>query len=296
MLGYLWGGRVYVILKPMKHYDEFEFYHPVINLIFFVLVIALCMVRLHPYVQLMGLAGSFFYLFYLRGRYALKPLLFSFITALGATAFNLLFNHRGATILTYFPNGNPLTLESVTHGLALGSSLACILLWFACFNLVFTSDRLISITGRFSPTLSVLITITLRFIPLYLVRLRKAALDRRLFYGGGILSGLRTLEAVSGQILESAVETADNMRGRGLGLKGRTAFSPFVFRLRDGIMLALIIAVGVIAFIYAPKAEYLPVYRTENMKPVGAVAVAIIMLLPTLLNYIYGEIKWRHLK
>lgn len=280
----------------MKRYDEFEIYHPIVNLIYFASVIVLCMVNLHPYVQFMGLAGSFSYLLYLRGRSAFKPLLFSFITAMGAAAFNILFNHRGATILAYFRNGNPLTLESVTHGFALGSSLACILLWFACFNVVFTSDRLICLTGRISPTLSVLITITLRFVPLYLSRLRRAATDRRLFYGSGLRCGLKTIETVSVQVLESAIETADVMRGRGLGLKGRTAFSPFKFRLRDVIALAFIVLLAVLAFLLAPKAEYLPVYTSENIAPTGAFTAAVLVLLPTGLNLIYGEIKWRHLK
>ena len=294
--GYLWGKWVYDILIPMKRYDEFEFYHPIVNLIYFASVIVLCMVALHPLVQFMGLTGSFSYLLYLRGRSAFKPLLFSFITAMGAAIFNVLFNHRGATILAYFSNGNPLTLESVTHGLALGSSLACILLWFACFNLIFTSDRLICLTGRFSPTLSLLITITLRFVPLYLSRLRRAATDRRVFYGEGILRGLKTIETVSAQVLESAVETADIMRCRGLGLKGRTAFSPFIFRLRDVIALVFIVLLAALAFLLAPKAEYLPVYTSDNIVPAGVLATAVLMLLPTGLNLIYGEIKWRHLK
>ena len=208
----------------------------------------------------------------------------------------MLFNHRGATILAYFGNGNPLTLESITHGLALGSSLACILLWFACFNVVFTSDRLICLTGKLSPTVSVLITITLRFIPLYLNRLRRAATDRRLFYGGGILQGLKTLEVVSAQVLESAVETADVMRGRGLGLKGRTAFSPFKFHLRDIIALITLAVLVLLAFLLTPEAEYLPVYSAENIMPAGAVVTAVLMLLPAGLNLIYGEIKWRYLK
>ena len=86
------------------------------------------------------------------------------------------------------------------------------------------------------------------------------------------------------------------MRGRGLGLKGRTAFSPFVFRMRDGVMLAAVLGMGGLALVSAPEAEYLPVYTADNIEPVGILSVAVLMLLPTLLNRVYGEIKWRHLK
>ena len=40
-----------------------------------------------------------------------------------AALINPAFNHEGATLLTYLPSGNPLTLESILYGLAAGARL-----------------------------------------------------------------------------------------------------------------------------------------------------------------------------
>ena len=48
------------------------------------------------------------------------------IGALLAALVNPAFVHQGATILTYFPSGNPLTLESILYGCASGVLLAAV--------------------------------------------------------------------------------------------------------------------------------------------------------------------------
>ena len=65
--------------------------------------------------------------------------------------------------------------------------------------------------------------------------------------------------------LENAIETADSMRSRGYGLRGRTAFSIFRFGRRDKILLGIIIGFilyilvgfwqGGIAFRYFPTMQ-----------------------------------------
>jgi len=46
--------------------------------------------------------------------------------------------------------------------------------------------------------------------------------------------GIHILSILVTWALENAIETADSMKGRGYGLKGRTAFSIFRFDRRDG--------------------------------------------------------------
>jgi energy-coupling factor transport system permease protein len=248
------------------------------------------MVNLHPLVLTLGVIGSFGYLLYLKGRNAVSSLLFAFITAVVLTCFNVLFNHRGETILLYFKNGNPLTLESVTNGAALGISFGCMLLWFACVNEVMTSDRLMCIISRLLPSLSVLMTVTLRFIPLYIRQIKRNSVDRRAFYGkeqGRLKHSFAIIDSVSGQALEAAIDSADVMRSRGLGLKGRTAFSPFIFGLRDALMLIYLAVAAVSAFTLSPKASYLPSYSADTVSVVGTLAVAALLLMPLAVNLIF---------
>ncbi|MBQ4316925.1 MAG: energy-coupling factor transporter transmembrane protein EcfT, partial [Clostridia bacterium] len=72
---------------------------------------------------------------------------------------------EGATIVLYFANGNPLTLESILYGLSAGVLLVTLLLWFASFNRIMTSDKFIYLFGRIIPALSLVLSMSLRFVP-----------------------------------------------------------------------------------------------------------------------------------
>ena len=164
---------------------------------------------------------------------------------------NTLFNHEGATILTYFSSGNPLTLESMLYGLSAGGMLAAVLLWFTTYQAVMTSDKFVYLFGRAIPALSLVLSMTLRFVPKFRAQLR-AVQQARQFAGnseknGPIQKARTSVENFSILVtwsLENAVETADSMRARGYGLPGRTAFSIFRFETRDARLLAWLLACG----------------------------------------------------
>ena len=82
-----------------------------------------------------------------------------------AALVNPAFNHEGATILTYLPSGNPLTMESMFYGVAAAVMLASVVLWFSSYNEVMTSDKFVYLFGRIIPALSLVLSMALRFIP-----------------------------------------------------------------------------------------------------------------------------------
>ena len=88
-----------------------------------------------------------------------------------AALINPAFNHEGITILTYLPSGNPLTLESVLYGIAAAMMLAAVITWFSCYTAVMTSDKFIYLFGRIIPALSLVLSMTLRFVPKFKVQL-----------------------------------------------------------------------------------------------------------------------------
>ena len=138
-------------------------YHPLVNFLFFALVLAYSMVLMHPVCLAVSLTGALVYAGELGGRRALAGhLKFALPVLLLAAIVNPAFNHAGVTILTY-----PLTLESILYGLAAGAMLCAVVRWFVCFNAVITADKFVYLFGRVIPALSLVLSMTLRFVPLF---------------------------------------------------------------------------------------------------------------------------------
>ena len=160
--------------------------------------------------------------------------------------------HEGETILTYLPSGNPLTLESIVYGFAAAAMLAGVICWFSCYNAVMTSDKFVYLFGRVIPALSLVLSMTLRFVPKFKAQIRTVSGAQRCVgrdvSDGGILQrarhGMTILSILVTWSMENAIETADSMRSRGYGLPGRTAFSIYRFERRDRRMLLALLACG----------------------------------------------------
>ena len=228
----------------MKHH-AFLACHPAVNLLYFVLVLTFSMFFLHPLCLAVSLCAALWCAAQLNGGTAVRRTArWLAPSALLAALVNLAFNHEGATILAYLPSGNPLTLESIAYGFAAAAMLAAVVLWFSCWNTVMTSDKLMHLFGRVVPALSLLLSMTLRFVPRFQAKLREVTAARRgmgLYAEKGRLQKLRSAVTVFSVMvtwsLENAVETADSMKSRGYGLPGRTAFSLYRFSRRDRLLL-----------------------------------------------------------
>jgi len=229
--------------------ESFADFHPLVNLSYFVSVIGFAMFFMHPVCLALSLFCAVTYAIYLHGTKALRAgFLYMPAMFMIAVLMNPLFNHQGATILAYLPNGNPLTLESIASGIAAGTMLVTVITWFSCFNRVMTSDKLIYLFGRVIPALSLILSMSLRFVPRFKSQIKIISdaqkCIRRGMSDGGILQkvrhGVKILSILVTWALENAVETADSMKARGYGLPGRTAFAIFRFSRRDAYALAYI--------------------------------------------------------
>ena len=211
----------------MPNRDAFSSYHPVINFMYFALVLVFSMFFMHPVSLLISLAGAIAYHLYLNGRKALRfQLLFLLPMALMAALINPAFNHEGATLLAYLPSGNPLTLESIAYGFAAAAMLAAVVLWFSCYTAVMTSDKFVYLFGRVIPALSLVLSMTLRFVPKFKAQIQVVSEAQRCVgrdvSNGSVLQRLRNgitiLSIMVTWALENAIETADSMKSRGYGL------------------------------------------------------------------------------
>ena len=234
--------------------DTFSDCHPAVNFLYFALVLACSMTLMHPACLLISLAGACCYVTRLCGLRELgRSARWLVPMALLAALVNPAFVHQGVTILTYLPSGNPLTLESILYGLAAGCMLASVILWFVCVMEVVTSDKIVYLFGCLIPALSLLLSMTLRFVPRFTRRLRTVAQAQRYMgrdtRNGSVLQrvreALRVFSIVVTWSLESGIITADSMRCRGYGLPGRTSFSLYRFDRRDGAVLVWLVFCGV---------------------------------------------------
>ncbi|MDO4288993.1 MAG: energy-coupling factor transporter transmembrane component T [Eubacterium sp.] len=292
--------------------DSFSTYHPAINFFYFAAVIILSMCFQHPVMQGISLVTAVIYAVIVLGpRKALRfNLLFMLPVLILTTILNPLFNHYGVTILGYFPNGNPITLESMIYGFVMGLTLITVMIWFACYNKVMTSDKFIYLFGRIIPSLSLIISMVLRFVPMFKAQMKKIS-DGQKCVGrdvsnGNILErishGIKILSIMITWALENAIESADSMRARGYGLRGRTAFSLYRFDRRDGLLtiVMLIVAAGLALglFLGYGFVQYNPVFKIAPLNVLGVLTYlfyAALCLAPTVVDAI-SELRWKKLR
>lgn len=231
----------------------FAGYHPAVNFLYFTLVLLCSMCFMHPVCLAISLCCAFVYSVTLNGKRALRfNLLYMLPMMLVAALVNPAFNHEGATILTYLRSGNPLTLESIAYGMAAAAMIVAVICWFSCYHAVMTSDKFIYLFGRVIPALSLVLSMTLRFVPRFRAQLKVVAAAQQCIgrdvSSGGVLQRARCALAILSVMitwaLENAIDTADSMRSRGYGLRGRTAFSIFRFDGRDKKALCAIGGTG----------------------------------------------------
>ena len=149
----------------------FKAYHPAVNLLFFAGVVVFGILFLHPYCIAVSFLSAAGYNVLLKGKKALTELAYLVPMIAIVTLINALFSHYGVTVLAVLPSGNNLTLESIVYGLITGIMLVSVILWFHCYSEIVTADKLMFVLGRRIPAAALVISMALRFVPLYRDRL-----------------------------------------------------------------------------------------------------------------------------
>lgn len=291
--------------------DSFSQMHPIVNILFFAFVIGLSMFMINPVCLAISFFCALINAVYLNGKKAVRlSLLYLLPTIILIAIINPVFNHDGVTILTYFPWNNPLTLESIIYGIATAVLLSSVVLWFSCFNKVMTSDKFIYLFGRIIPSLSLVLSMALRFVPKFIsqfniVRNTQKCIGRDISDGSLLQRLKNAVKVVSIMItwaLENAIETADSMKSRGHGLKGRTAFSIYRLGKRDVITLITIILLGTVIVVMSvlkiAKFRYFPslkgdIFNTGSI--IYYILYSALMLLPLIINVKEGA-RWKRLR
>ncbi len=295
----------------MNNKDAFCACHPAVIFLYFLLVLFFSMFFMHPVCLAVSLVSAISYNILLKGSRALKT---GFAVILPmmllAVTVNFAFNHEGSTILAYFSTGNPLTLESILYGTAAGVMLASVITWFSCLNEVMTSDKLMYLFGRIVPSLSLIISMVLRFIPKFSEQFRAVSRAQRCMGNEvskrGPFSKIKSAVSITSVVitwsLENAIETSDSMKSRGYGLGGRTSFSYYRFGARDRSILLWLLFCGIyIAFGWFTGSLDFRYYPTLKGSPfsgyfISLSAVYLLMSMTPLILSIMEARKWKHLQ
>ena len=226
--------------------DAFSGFHPVVNFLFFVAALGLTMFIQQPVYLLISMISGCAYLLYLQGKKGFLQQVGYLVPILVMMAImNPMFNHEGVTVLWYLPNDNPITVEAICFGLASAAMMGSSIVWFNCCNTVFTSDKIIYLFGRVIPALSLLISMTLRFVPRFKNFLQSVLRTQQAMHKPEntrekLQQALAAFSATVSWAMEQSIVSADSMKSRGYGVQGRTAFSICLFEKRDGVALMML--------------------------------------------------------
>jgi len=289
-------------LKP------FDAYNPIVISIYFLSCLSILMFSFHPVLLLEAFVGAVSYFQIKKGKGRKKNHLFSLLLFLVLTLINPLFSHNGKTVL-FVINDAPITLEAFFYGAVSGGTAVTALYLFRSFSEIMTRDKLLYVFGKLSPKLSLILSMGLRYVPLFQNQARKISESQRalgLYREDNVFDrirgGLRVFSVLITWALENGITTADSIAARGYGSHKRTYYSLFRFEAADGFFLGITLfltafplcgmAFGFLQFTFYPEILF------PALQPLTALSYAaflLLSLLPTL-NETEELIRWNYLQ
>lgn len=279
--------------------DAFSQCHPLTNFLFFLGAIGFGVVIQHPAYLLMGCVCAASYYWLLSGRKAVGFLLGMVPVFLMISLLNPLFNTYGSHIL-FRVFGRPYCLEALLYGMVIAGMFVLMMLWFACYSQVLTSDKFVSLFGSLIPSLSLLLVMVLRMIP-NLMRKAGQISGARKSIGKGVgaqssnkekvVDGMHILSALTDWALEGSLVTADSMRSRGYGAARRTSFHLYRMTVRDAVLIAamVLLALAVLAA-GGTTAQFTPQLHIDKLTW-GFWAYCAFLWIPTGMHLVEA-VKW----
>lgn len=287
----------------------FSRFHPITLFCYFACLLLFTMFTQNPVLLALSLLGSLlFNLFTSTAKERLRDLKFYAPVFLLVALTNPLFSHNGATPL-FFMNDNPVTLEAILCGVNIAMMLTAVMLACKSFGKVMESDKLLALFGKISPRLSVLLSMSLRFIPLMKrkwAEIRDAQAAVGYFRDDSIFSRFvsyaRVFSSLVGWSLENAADTASSMSARGYELKGKKHFSLFRFTKGDGAFLCatlVLSALTLTGFLFGrTDFAFYPIISEINTDLLALItysAFAVLVFMPFIFE-VKEAIKWKYLR
>ena len=289
----------------------FANYHPAVNSLFFIAAVVCAVLLYHPAFVACSVICALLYVLLVRRQKAGRLIVWLLAVWAVITVLNPLIDPNGQRVLFTWIGGRPYTLEAVYYGMALGGIFVAVIMWFASYNTVMSSDKFLYLFARFVPSVSLVLTMVLRLVPNFKKKAAQIAASRRAVGKSGRTGTFRertehvtaVVSALTGWALEGGIIMADSMRSRGYGAGERTHFSIYRFIKRDGILLggmaALLVVIIICGVNGAAKTQYVPVMEIAGWDNpatlAGLICYAAFLLVPTIIH-IVEALRWHILK
>lgn len=242
--------------------NGFSNIHPIVLFMYFLTILSIIMLIANPFIQIIGITFGYRYAKTIKK----SRKFFLYVMILGFF-INVLFNHNGITILFYLPTGNPITLESVISAGAYALMLGASILWFSCFSIVMTSDKVHYLFSKISKTLALILSMILSFIPRFYEHYEDVKLLNKCEYGK-LKTAIFHYTIMTTWMLENTVKIGQSMKNRGYSTGKRTSYTIYKFQKKD-VKIMFGIAMFVVSMsIFLIKGEisyeYYPIFEKKD--------------------------------
>lgn len=291
----------------MKRIDNI---HPIVLFFYFLIIIFISMFMVNPIMILISFVSSLLLYAELTSfKKMIKLFLGSLVFILLMALINPIFSRNGSTVL-FTVRYYKFTLESMLYGFFTTMMLTSVIIWFASYSLVFKSDKFIYLFGKIIPKTSLVLSVTLNFIPRF-TRYFKEVDDAQRALGvynienkgliNKIKMKMRVFSIVLGMGLESSIDTSDSMKARGYGLASRSNYSIFKWKISDyflGIFWLIISFIIIIFIVKIGDYNYYPSMDKFNFdyKSIILYSAFFILTISGTILEIKENILWHYLK
>ena len=272
-----------------------ENYNPRAVAVCFLAAAGISMFSMDPIILSLSLAGALAYFFARNGLREANTHLWTCLLFLVTALINPLTYHNGVTVL-FVMNHNPVTLEALLYGIAASGTIVTVMYWFRAFTAVMTSDKLLYIFGGLSPKLALMLSMALRYVPLFTSQVYKVQKSQQalcLYKEDNLIDrmcgGMRVFSVMVTWTLENGIITADSMTARGYGTGRRTRFSIFRWT-RDDVLLLLASLLLTLCTLWGMAERSFAYYPAITASPLtarvwaGYLSYGLLTLLPAIIT------------
>ena len=274
---------------------RFADHNPVALTLYYLCAAGVTMFTMEPVILVISILGALASLAVVGELARWKMHLYTLLLFAGMAVINPLVSHNGVTVLLVI-NHNPITLEALVYGIAAGGMIVTVMYWFRGFTAVMTSDKLLYIFGGLSPRLALMLSMALRYVPLFGRQVQSVSRSQQalgLYKEDNLIDrlrgGLRIFSVMVTWTLENGIITADSMTARGYGIGRRSRFTIFRWTRQDVLLLilTLLLTAATLLGLSSRTVAYYPAIAASPVTGqvlMGYIAYGVLCMLPAIIT------------
>ncbi len=223
--------------------------HPFTVFIYYALVIGITAFMMHPIFLGISFLGVMVFKIIEREEFKFKSVVVCIVAFLVLSLLNPLFYHNGKTVLLVI-NQNPITLEAIIYGMVAAGVIITVMLWCQKMAQYMTTDKTMYLIGKLSKKGALILAMVFRFMPQYRTHAKEIretqkvlGLFKKESYIEKFIGHFHVFSAMVTWALEHSVDTADSMRARGYGIRKRSSYANYRFKIWDVVYIVVMLTI-----------------------------------------------------